>query len=581
MNTMLFRVTVLIATGAIPISSFAHEVALHKKITETAALSSVGFESFLLDQLGSADAPFVAKPKLVFDPGVTPDLFGAGGYGPVVWLKVGSQMEDDEIVNLVGISDAFRTKNHFFDPTKEPAEGLTDGWDLFGIDSFTWASVANGGGSQIPNYDTWLEARNLQYTALTAITKAARDVNLAHALYSLGHVLHLNQDLSQPEHVRNDNHNYKLGPRSVIESHGLRTFAVKSGWFTPPPSSQSGWLYWRDAGFTRLEAFWDRNLYKGTATQMKQALDDDKNSTAGKQLGLAEFSNGNFLGGDAMYNETRFLIPKHVFPFPSVYSSTTFPQTLESMTAHEDEITYRDGTSGTHVYIRKNADGVSIPHHSRLTYLQTVRMANGGLGREFKTTIDDSLVLDDYHAILIPKAIKYSAGLLEYFFRGRIDVTITGDSQSEWTITVQNASGDTFKGGTLTVLEELPNGNRTQVQQAALGANETVLHGGTKEILITSAVTANAKYIVVYKGTIGFSDNSVHDAVDANRAIAAKSFPTHANEAFTHYQCIRGNPDIEVPHSIPAGVVFSAISVADANALATTWAAQQYPGNCN
>src|SRR6266487_5264364 len=139
---------VLVAAVALPFDSFSHEVAIHKKITETAALASQGLGDFLSDQLEAAGSPFIHGPKLVFDAGVDPDVFSVGGYSPIVWLKVGSQMEDDEIfASPPSIGDIpARTKNHFYDPTKEPAQGLTDGLDFFGIASFTWASAPNGGG---------------------------------------------------------------------------------------------------------------------------------------------------------------------------------------------------------------------------------------------------------------------------------------------------------------------------------------------------------------------------------------------------------------------------------------------------
>ncbi|MGO9479361.1 MAG: hypothetical protein ACLQAH_05465 [Limisphaerales bacterium] len=56
------------------------------------------------------------------------------------------------------------------------------------------------------NSETWECARNYEYATLTSTNPTARDANLARMFYALGHVLHLNQDLSQPGHVRNDKH---------------------------------------------------------------------------------------------------------------------------------------------------------------------------------------------------------------------------------------------------------------------------------------------------------------------------------------------------------------------------------------
>jgi hypothetical protein len=524
-------------------SCFCHETQVHATITESAALASPQLLDFLREHLGSESEPFLNGPKLVFDAGVQPrGYFSAAGSSPIVWLKKGSIMEDDEVNELVGT--AIRFQNHFYDPTKAPPRELTDKFDGFGIgvDSFKWGSDKNFSNWYYQNLDTFQNARDYEYSALTATTRAAREANIGHMLYSLGHVLHLNQDQSSPEHTRNDNHNAGAptwDDNAWFEPYGGKHFGKKPDWFTPPPLVERGWLHWRDAGFTELEAFWDRNLYPGNPNngnkhQIKQALDDDASSVPGKQLGLAEFSNGNFLGGDATYGEhwsglTVFSdgYSKHHFWFPSLYTSTTFAQVVDSMTTHDDGVEYRDGTTATHVYIRKNADGVNVPHHSRLTYLGVKRYWVLGATTSWKTTINDPNVLDDYHAILIPKAVKYSAGILDYFFRGRIEVVDVVWNATQYTITIRNQSGQQLaSGGTFTVLREDANGNRTPVTpQNGVALTQNVADNGIWQFNFPGPqVTTPTRFIVVYRGTIGLDGVNPSDPVDAGIAIAAKQF---------------------------------------------------------
>src|SRR5581483_7613028 len=148
---------------------------------------------------------------------------------------------------------------------------------------------------------------------LTTGSPVGRDEHLAHMLYALGHVLHLNQDTSQPDHVRNDAHYSKRW----IENYGLNTYREQPDAF--PTMNTGGWQWWNNNGFTKLKDFWDRGIYNGNAS----ALDADANN--GPLLGLAEFSNGNFLGEDAVYAE--YLRPGniHYFPYPSRDKSTDFP----------------------------------------------------------------------------------------------------------------------------------------------------------------------------------------------------------------------------------------------------------------
>ncbi|MFO1511519.1 MAG: hypothetical protein U1F83_01165 [Verrucomicrobiota bacterium] len=539
---------------------FGHERPVHRRITEAAAESA--------NVTGSAYADFLQS--------VSSEVIAADAKAS---LSDGSDFED----NLRQDAGGMRSLNHFYDPltglglSNIPLDDriVVNGQVVpVGRDSFSWASTRDCPGVDIwldgiglnagkYNIWSWQNARDKEWLGLTATYRSSRQAALLEMFRAVGQFVHLLEDASQPEHTRNEQH---LWPGSPIEDYG--------GKHLESLNYQPGMLDWRAAGFTKMKDFWDRNLYTGGGATL------DEDAGGGAKLGLAEFSNGNFLGARHQYPE--YFSPGDVrhYPLPSRDNSTNYKQVKADPNIGLDTYTLKNGNEAKGIYIKKNGDGITGIYLSRINYLGAKKFS--GLSAKAFCTIDDPNVLYDYHSILIPKAIDYSAGLLDYFFRGGISVTITGDSQSVWTITVQNTSGDTFKGGTFSVLEELlNNGNRTQVQQITLGANETVLHGGTKDITMTSAVTANAKYTVVYKGTIGFSNGSVHDSVDENIAVAAKQFPTHANEAFTYDQCIAGTPDILVPHAIPAGVVFSAISVADANALALIWARQQYPGNCN
>lgn len=58
-------------------------------------------------------------------------------------------------------------------------------------------------------------------------------------------------------------------------------------------------------------------------------------------------------------------------------------------------------------------------------------MSELGFASDDKGFVLDSRVYEDYAALLLPRAIGYSAGLLDYFFRGRTEFEGIGDfSQS-------------------------------------------------------------------------------------------------------------------------------------------------------
>ncbi len=340
---------------------------------------------------------------------------------------------------------------------------------------------------------------------------------MAHMFYAMGHILHLNQDLSQPDHVRNDEH---LHPwHRWIEKFGTKTYLHEADAF---PLEPQGWSYWQSQGFSKILDFWDRNLY---ADSSSQGLIDDANGVAGKQLGLAEFSNGNFLGEDATYAE--FFKPGdiHYFPFPSL-KNTTQPQINPrnlSGTAI-DTVTLADDVQGQRIYLSKTNAGINIVHHSALHYF-AVRHASkintSGMG--VGLTINDTNVLQEYHSILIPKAIEYSAGILDYFFRGTLSASVVGyDTNSmRYTNLIVNTSGQDFYGGAFSIYEDDTNGFRTFVTQTNF-SGKTLLNSNSLIMTFPGPVYSITNLLLVYQGTIGITNgNSALDPVDAGIGIAA------------------------------------------------------------
>ena len=93
--------------------------------------------------------------------------------------------------------------------------------------------------------------------------------------------------------------------------------------------------------------------------------------------------------------------------------------------------------------------GVYVQHHSALHYL-AVRHApkSDQMDTWVALTINDTNVLQDYHTDLIPKAVEYSAGILDYFFRGRLQISCLATQDQAISFCVRNLSGQTLSGGT-------------------------------------------------------------------------------------------------------------------------------------
>jgi hypothetical protein len=477
----------IFALVAIVGSALGHEIPVHRAITVNATISALnsspGYNTFLNSV--SADCDLGTATNAIAN---------------------GSGREDDFFKDDGGA----RSLHHFYDPLTglglsnipyddRPTSGT------IGIDSFTWASKRNSPGTfGTFNVWSWQNARDYQWLGLTAASSSVRHDTLINMFRAVGQVVHLVEDASQPEHVRNEQH---LTPSSPIENFGGKNVASLS--YLPDM------LDWKAAGFRKLEDFWDRQIYTGSAS----SLGADANG--GLQLGIAEFSNGNFLGGRHVYAE--YFIPGRVeyYPFPSRDTSTNYKQVKSNPSVGAETYTLKNGQPVKGIYLKKNSDGVVVNHHSRMNYLGAKKVS-GPAGKPF-CTIKDDKVQADYHARLIPKAVAYSAGLIDYFFRGYISVEVTWDSPlQKYTLKVRNDSDEAFgSGGTFTVLKEMANGDRASIYQGVL--NATLAPNGTVDLTFDGPVSGAAKFIVVYKGTIGLTGSSANDPVDANIAIATTS----------------------------------------------------------
>ena len=204
---MRFWLTIIYLWSTFPTFCDAHDQAVHQAIADSAARSSSGLSNFLTDNLGTQFTPFITSPELLFS---NPD--GITSNGPVQWIELGAYHEDDHT----------RPVDHFYTvtPSRVASQvyGLTDWHESIILprttlpNSFAWGTSP---GLQSPfifrysssatNTETWGCARGYELAALTNANQIDRDANMAHMLYSLGHILHLNEDLSQPDHVRNEN----------------------------------------------------------------------------------------------------------------------------------------------------------------------------------------------------------------------------------------------------------------------------------------------------------------------------------------------------------------------------------------
>ena len=297
------------------------------------------------------------------------------------WIRDGGFEEDEPELRCV---------QHFHNPI--------EAWEAAGLSSFFqsmvyWAQTPEPEDLTIfSNKYSWQMARIYYNNALLEGSKE----DLAIMFRSLGQLMHLISDASVPAHVRNDSHSsgdpyedWVENNPDIIKSFGA--FSVDKAIFdlavqdTEVPSP--------------ISALWDHDEYN-----VGSAMPDGSNDT----IGLAEYTNANFLTEDTI----------ECYPHPALaetgYDNFSW-QNLETVTADDFQIDKR-------IYFGKKA-GDPIDH------LVAARYWFVHLHGTNQKVLKHALMLDkecfaEYAGKLLPCAVGYSAALLDYFFRGEMQVSV-------------------------------------------------------------------------------------------------------------------------------------------------------------
>ena len=302
------------------------------------------------------------------------------------WFEDGAKEEDIPLV---------RSYNHFHDPTKS--------WDKAGLDDYVLGILHVTGDSSVlwaqnPDqkyiasdgtvYDvngtwSWPKARGYYYQALTSTDKTLREQNFANTFRALGQAMHLLADSAVPEHVRNEEHAFGWHYEKWCEQNSstLNTSATAIDYSITNNSLVSG--------LSPITNCWDTMPSPGYNLN---------------PIGLSEYTNFNFLGRK------------------SIFKNYTYPQKPNIL--YLEPIIAEDGTTDYRVYFSGlTSDSQNINHLASTGYLWSELSAVYPDGVDDSRFNLDDKCFADYSSILVPKAIGYSAGLLDYFFRGKMEAT--------------------------------------------------------------------------------------------------------------------------------------------------------------
>ena len=327
-------------------------------------------------------------------------------------LRFGARWEDDK-----SWEQALR---HFYDPVNNRPLAIDDHRaGLFIVASPDWALESP---DSLPDQaHSYQDARRHFYDALTGLSEVERRKAFGLMFQSIGHVIHHLQDMAQPQHVRNDVHCDK-GICKTLFPHVYAPSQYEK--YTDLDSLTDPRLQIRiNLPFEKPASF---PVYPGAnaaTVPFKKPRDFWRTTAPGSAItdgkGIAEYTNRNFHSAGTIN---------------SPYSSPSPPTVTDWFTSREriDIQQLLPGTAlhGTvRFFDRPVNDAISGETTANARALSEA-LLDSDLAQIYSTTNTTGYLIfalnrftfDAAHQYLIPRAVAYSAGLINYFFRGQFEV---------------------------------------------------------------------------------------------------------------------------------------------------------------
>jgi len=457
------------------LSEDTHEL-INRRVAETTLPDGFSLGDYLINQLGLAE-------------GILEEFDNKNVRR---WLELGGRYEDSPLgfIPLIGplIGYTVRSINHFHDPIADV--GYHYGF-FSGMSSIDWALL--DAQTQELGYYSWHDVRDYYYKALTSADQNTRNTNFAETFRGIGQLMHHVQDATSPPHTRNDQHpeyNYETWGKDNISTSVISGYTPK--FFTGTKNS--------------MASFIDTDQYN---------IASDPDITDSTTIGIAEYTNANFFSNQTNSNINAEEGTDYLYPLISDNTVNIIGK---------DFVNERVPLQGTNqrLYYKKNCCGEKNDGNGYILtgvdYFEYYRKALNPLGESIKmfAPLLDHNVYSDYADLLLQRAIGYSAGLLEYFFRGSMEVAMSENQPSDNPITgihlnVKNSTPDEDTGTGEIVAVALSDGQVLGVSEAqtipltrfeqelVFDFSENTIPADTPDLFVT----------VAYKGPLGLEQKSV------------------------------------------------------------------------
>lgn len=382
-------IAVLLAAASIASVANGYETKTHSKISGLAAkTSSLAYLELLprLGLIGDVDNGKLKFQNVMYDELTIREL-----------IEYGSVYEDDRAMT--------QALYHFFNP-RNGAGLLIDGSQP-GLPSPDWILTND-------QHWSYTNARGAFFDALTStLGPVHRNKSWGRTFQSLGHIIHHLQDMAQPEHVRNDPH-----CDSPICALLDPFFKDRIYW----PSLFEQWTKEHPPAedvFTAYSPVFSASDPNGFTTPRKFWTTTEGNGTGGN--GIAEYTHRGFFSKGSPSASSAFPEPQGVAVTPSMtvqqLCQGAVPACDPAIASNTGVITFFANTVTDSLrpqYSKQNSRAVS---YSLLDAdLKTINATQTFTLNRFN--------IQATHEFLIPRAVAYSAGLINYFFRGKLEITL-------------------------------------------------------------------------------------------------------------------------------------------------------------
>lgn len=443
------------------------------------AYSGLG-QAYLPDTHERISREAFSKSVLAVDPMVTQDIGIARG---TQLPSTGGASLDIEQLFRNGANhedDGARALNHFFNPLNgsalttapgaypSPAWALEDGGPINGV---------LGVGAQEFSFN---DARKYFHQALTLPDQADRDRNFGRTFETLGHVIHHVQDMAQPQHVRNDEHCDQWYCWPIGRYH---------------PSGYEAWtnLVRQTLPFTGYAAVYPGN--NPNEFNLPRNFWATANNT-----GIAQFTNLNFVSARTNFDT-------NLFAQPAFDSALRQDVPIQTLCAGANPPCQNPNLRGTMTFfgnwVEDRVTGQRmLNQRASVQSVFDAELTRAGSRAVFTL---NRFNYNAVHQFLIPRAVAYSAGLINYFFRGKIDWVADPNNPGQYLL--QNIGPEQLSGD-FALYYDAVDGKRYPATGGAWP--QASIQSGGQQTVSLGRPGANdpepknpGEYMLVFRGTMG------------------------------------------------------------------------------